>query len=278
MRILKGILAGLLIVTAGSLSTALSAADVTKNDPPVAAVNGYKIFQSEVDQARIQMGEQAAQYPPQIIQDFLVNNLIDARVAANAAVSEGINTESAIKRRIERLTEQLLRQELYLRKMALEMSEERIRARYDEFIKANPGQNEVHARHILLKKEDEAVAAIARLDKGEDFAKLAKELSTGPSGRSGGDLGFFSKDRMVAPFSAAAFALEVGAFTKKPVKTRFGWHVIKVENKRSGKPPPYEEARVTLRKNLQETINSSYAAELRAKSTIIIYGPDGKPK
>jgi len=121
------------------------------------------------------------------------------------------------------------------------ISEADIKARYEKEVAAQPPEEEVKARHILVKTKEEAEDIIKQLDKGADFAKLAKEKSTGPSADKGGELGFFTKDQMVPEFSKAAFALKPGEYTKEPVKTQFGWHVIQVEDKRTTPPPPLDQ-------------------------------------
>ncbi len=122
-----------------------------------------------------------------------------------------------------------------------------VKARYDKEVAALPKQEEVHARHILVKTEDEAKDVIKELDAGKDFAELAKEKSTDPNKADGGDLGYFTKDRMVPEFEDAAFALEKGTYSKTPVKTQFGFHVIKVEDKRDAPPPPFEQVKEQVR-------------------------------
>jgi len=265
------------VMVAGSLGVGAFAADGITQQVPVAQVDGMIIYQSDIDAAKAQFGAQVAQYPPLVIQQFILNNIIDARLGAQAARAQGIDKESAIKRRLERLNEQVLRQELVERAVAKGMSKDRLQAHYKEFVKQNPGRDEVHARHILVKTEGEAKTVIGQLDKGEDFATLAKQLSIGPSGKSGGDLGFFTADRMVAPFSVAAFQTKPGSHTTTPVKTQFGWHVIKVEAKRKGKPPSFDEAAPTLRESLRDEITGQQMELLRSKAKIVIYGPDGKP-
>jgi peptidyl-prolyl cis-trans isomerase C len=121
------------------------------------------------------------------------------------------------------------------------MSASDIKARYDKEVAATPPEEEISARHILVETEEEAKALITELDAGKDFAELAKEKSTGPSAGQGGDLGFFTKGRMVPEFEAAAFEITPGEYGKEPVKTQFGWHVIKVEERRETAPPAFEE-------------------------------------
>ncbi|MGB0672069.1 MAG: peptidylprolyl isomerase, partial [Rhodospirillales bacterium] len=135
-----------------------------------------------------------------------------------------------------------------------------------------------HARHILLKTEEDAKAAIKKLDGGADFAALAKELSTGPSKDNGGDLGFFVKEQMVPEFAEATFAMKPGSYSKKPVQTQFGWHVIKVEEARKRTPPTLEEATPVIRQELSREVGLAYLEEVKKDAKIEKFNPDGSPK
>jgi peptidyl-prolyl cis-trans isomerase C len=135
----------------------------------------------------------------------------------------------------------------------------------------------VHARHILVPTEAEAKSVIAELEKGADFAALAKKYSKDPGAESGGDLGYFGHDDMVKEFADAAFALSPGQYTKTPVKTEFGWHVIKVEDRRAGKPPSFEEAREQLSREIAHGIIDGKLHDLRNAAKIEEFGLDGKP-
>ena len=130
-----------------------------------------------------------------------------------------------------------------------------------------------YARHILVKTEDEAKAIIKELDDGADFEATAKEKSTGPSGPNGGDLGFFGKGQMVPEFETAAFALDKGSFTKEPVQTQFGWHVIKVEDKRPQEKPKFEDVAAQLRQQLIRERYETVMAELKADTPVEILDP-----
>ena len=134
----------------------------------------------------------------------------------------------------------------------------------------------MRARHILVQTREQAMEVIGRLQKGEDFAALAKSVSTGPSGKRGGDLGYFTAERMVPPFSKAAFATRPGSFTEKPVKTQFGWHVIKVEDKRTQKPKSFDEVKNKLRNQISKDLADAVVAELRKTADVQTFGPDGK--
>ena len=145
------------------------------------------------------------------------------------------------------------------------------------FAAEQTGREEAHALHILLDTEDQAKAVIAELDKGGDFAALAKQHSTDPGGAEGGDLGWFSAEQMVPEFSQAAFALAPGTYSKEPVKSQFGWHVILLADKRTSEAPPFEQLRDQLASEMtRELINEKLKA-LRSGVEVERFGPDGTP-
>ncbi len=182
-----------------------------------------------------------------------------------------------MQRRLEAYQDRLIQQAYVERAIKAAETEDRLKARYQTLLKEKPAREEVHASHILVKTEDEAKSVIAELDKGADFAALAKKYSTDPGGASGGDLGYFGRDDMVPEFAAAAFALPVGKYTKTPVKTQFGWHVIKVEDRRAGKPPTFDEARDELNRLIAHDVLEVKLNELRGAAKIETFGLDGKP-
>ena len=151
-----------------------------------------------------------------------------------------------------------------------------IKARYEKEVAATPTEEEVSARHILVKTEEEAKAIIAELDTGKDFSELAKEKSTGPSAAQGGDLGFFTKGRMVPEFEAVAFALKPGEYAKEPVKTQFGWHVIKLEDRRQAAPPAFEEVADQVRQVVMRERYGDLIKEARGEVEIEVLDPDLK--
>ncbi|MGO7427086.1 peptidylprolyl isomerase, partial [Rhizobium ruizarguesonis] len=151
------------------------------------------------------------------------------------------------KKRMQYLTDRELHNAYFKKHVVDIVTPDEVKARYDKEVAALPKQEEVHARHILVKTEDEAKDIIKQLDAGKDFAELAKEKSTDPNKSEGGDLGYFSRGRMVKEFEDAAFALEKGTYSKTPVKTDFGFHVIKVEDKRDAPPPPFDQVQDQVR-------------------------------
>ena len=255
------------------LSTAAKAAD----DPVVAVVNGYEIFMSDIMNRRQQLGPQAQQYPMQLLFNLILQDMITVRLVADEARKQGYDKESQVRRAISQIEDQILQQELMSRYVKDNMTDDAVKARYDQFLKENPPLDEVRARHILVETEEQARAVIVRIGKGEDFARLAKELSTGPSGKVGGDLGYFTREKMVPEFSAAAFELRPGDVTKSPVKTQFGWHVIKVEDRRTQDAPSYAQAEGQMREQVEEQLTRKYVGELREKAKVETYGPEGRP-
>jgi peptidyl-prolyl cis-trans isomerase C len=155
------------------------------------------------------------------------------------------------------------------------MTDDSLRTRYEEYLAANPPVSEQRARHILVANEDEAREVIVKLDGGADFAELAKEISTGPSGERGGDLGYFTAEQMVPEFSTAASALEPGQYSKDPVQTQFGWHVIMLEDRRDVAPASFEEMEPQLRQDFTRENVEIVLKELRDKATVEIT-PDGE--
>lgn len=189
--------------------------------------------------------------------------LTDIYLLTDTSSAEAIKSTPEMKARIELQTRAMLAQavaEDFIAKNPA--TEEEMRAVYDEQVELSP-PTEFKARHILVETQGEAVEVISQLDDGADFAELAKEKSTGPSGPSGGDLGWFPPDRMVAEFSQAVQGLDDGAYTDAPVQTQFGWHVILREDSRESTPPPFESVRDSLKQNVEGRKLQEYIASLR---------------
>lgn len=255
------------------LPTAAKAAD----DPVVAVVNGYEILMSDIMNRRQQLGPQAQQYPMQLLFNLILQDMIAVRLVADEARKQGYDKESQVRRTVSQIEDQILQRELMSRYVKDNVTDDAVKARYDQFLKENPPLDEVRARHILVETEEQARAVIVRVGKGEDFGRLAKELSTGPSGKVGGDLGYFTREKMVPEFSAAAFELRPGDVTKSPVKTQFGWHVIKVEDRRTQEAPSYAQAAGQMREQVEEQLTRKYVNELREKAEVETFGPEGRP-
>jgi peptidyl-prolyl cis-trans isomerase C len=243
----------------------------------VARVDGTELHLSDVEAAQQNLPPQAQKLPLEQIYPMLLDRLVDGMLITEAGRKERLEQDPELQVRLKRYEDRLI-QEAYLNQaIKAAETEDQLKARYQTFAKDKAGREEVHAQHILVKTEDEAKSVIAELDKGADFGELAKKYSTDPSASSGGDLGYFGHDDMVKAFTDAAFALPKGQYSKTPVKTEFGWHVIKIEDRRAGKPPSFEEAREQLSRDLAHEIIDAKLQNLRGAAKIEEFGLDGKP-
>ena len=243
----------------------------------VARVDGTELHLSDVEAAQQSLPAQVQKMPLAQIYPMLLDRLVDGMLITEAGRKEHLEQDPELQRRLKRYEDRLIQEAYLSRAIKAAETEDQLKARYQTFAKEKAGREEVHARHILVKTEAEAKAVIAELDKGADFAELAKKHSTDPGGSSGGDLGYFGHDDMVKEFADAAFALPAGQYTKTPVKTEFGWHVIKVEDHRVSTPPSFEEARQEVTQLVAHDAVDTKLKELRGAAKIETFGLDGKP-
>lgn len=246
-------------------------------DPVVAIVNGQKILRSDIRAAQQLLPRQYHSVPLQEVFPALVDSIIDTKLAAADARIQKLHEAPSFLTRINRIEEQLLQRIALQREMSREIKGNILHERYEKMVKELKRKEEIHARHILLKSEAEARVAIEELDKGADFAALAMEKSTGPSGPKGGDLGFFAKGQMVPEFEKAAFEIEIGKYSLEPVKTNFGYHVIMVEGRRKATVPDYESVVDKLRDEISQERGTLYVARLRKTAMVERFTLDGKP-
>ncbi len=212
----------------------------------VATIGDQTITEADLAFAAEDLQQELQQVPPAERRAFLVTVLVDMKVMAKAAKADGLADTDLFKRRLQYLEERALRRDYFTQKVAAAVTEETVKAAYDQYVKDFKPVEEVRARHILVATEDEAKAVKAELEGGKPFEVLAMEKTTDPSGKqNGGDLGFFSKGMMVPEFEAVAFTLEPGKISD-PVKSQFGWHIIKVEEKRMSAPQPLEQMQQQL--------------------------------
>src|ERR1700716_4016519 len=211
-------------------------------NPVLAKVNGSEIRQSDVALAEEELGPSLAQMDPATKKENVLAFLIDMKIVAKAAEDKKIENNDDFKKRLAFTRNRFLRDSLLATEGKAATTDEAMKKVYEEASKQITGEMEVHARHILVETEDEAKAVAEELKKGADFADLAKKKSKDPGAADGGDLGFFTKEQMVPEFSAVAFTLEPGKVSD-PVKSQFGWHVIKVEEKRNRKAPEFEQVK-----------------------------------
>lgn len=263
------------VMAFGPISGPVSAAEA--ENPVVATVNGTEIHLTDVQNAYKRLPEQYQRVPFEAIFSGLVESLIDSRLAATDARGKKLNEGAEFKEQMARIEEQVLQRMMLAQVIEAGVTDAAVKARYDAVAKEGAQGEQVKASHILLKTEDDAKAVIAEIKKGGDFAELAKKKSTGPSASSGGDLGFFGKGQMVPAFEAAAFALKKGEVTDKPVKTQFGWHVIKVVDRKKQEVPSFEEMEPGLRNELSQEAGSAYIGTLRKGAKIALFKADGSP-
>ncbi len=273
--IFAGVCCALSIAVASPSSGQVQPVEASK-DFVVATVNGNAIMESDISGFYNTLPPQYKQVPYAQIRGQLVERMVEQTLVADAARKQGLHKDPDVKQRVKAIQRSLLNEAYLSRIMKAELTEEKVRDAYQKSIALQPKREEVRARHILVKTKAEADAIIAQLKKGADFAKLAQEKSTGPSGKNGGDLGFFADGQMVPPFSKAAFALEKGQITDTPVKTQFGYHVIKVEDRRVAGKANYEQASAKIRASLQDKVFEKVMNDLRAKAKIDIKGGGSK--
>jgi peptidyl-prolyl cis-trans isomerase C len=244
-------------------------------DPVVAKVNGTAIHQSEVNAFRRDLPPQLRQMPSGALVEALVNyQLVDT-----AARKEGLQRQPAVRQAMKAASDAVLRQAWLNKHLSAAVTPKLLRQTYDEQRAKFVPQEQVHASHILLATKAEAEKVISELKHGANFADLARKVSTDPSAKqNGGDLGFFSEGDMVPAFAKAAFALKVGEVSPEPVKTQFGWHVIKVEGRRKSTPPTFEEAEPVLRARVAQEMAKKLVEGLRAKAKVKIFDTAGSAK
>jgi peptidyl-prolyl cis-trans isomerase C len=247
-------------------------------DPLVAKVNGTEIHQSDLTAAEAEAGQLPPMTPEQK-QDYMVQFMTDMTVLTQAAQAKKMDQSDDFKRKLEFARKKLLMESLLQSAAKDALTDVAMHKVYDEAVKSMPAEDEVHARHILIraaqgdeKAGDEAKkkidAIIVRLKGGEDFEKVAKGATEDPSGKtSGGDLGWFTKEQMVPEFADAAFNLKQGEISA-PVHTQFGWHVIKSEGKRTKAAPTFEEVKPQLEQYVTRKAQAELVTKLRADAKI----------
>lgn len=243
----------------------------------VATVNGQPVTEADIALAEQDLGAQFGRLPPEQRRAAALSSIIEIRLMAAKATEQGLDKDAEFQRQLNFLNQRALHGEVVDKEVAGKITDDEIRARYDKEIAATPPVNEVHARHILVKTKEEADAIIKKLEGGEDFQKLANENTTDPSGKtSGGDLGFFGPGQMVPEFEKAAFALDVGAYTKEPVQSQFGWHIIKVEDKRTQQPPAFDTVKDQVKSLLIREKYIDLVKQVRDGAKVDITDPELK--
>jgi len=272
---LKGILA---LAAAFALPYGAFAQDVSEADMQAALekYDGSEVLATVGDQ-KVTLADAAMIYttlPPEVGQvpagqllSGITEQLVSETALYQRAMADGLAETREMQNRLAAIRRSALAEAYLTAQIEARITDESLRAQYDAMTKDFEGEQEVNARHILVKTEDEAKALVEALEGGEDFATLAAEKSTGPSGPNGGSLGWFTRDAMVAPFAEAAFSMEKGDVSA-PVQTQFGWHVIKVEDMRTQQPPAFELMAPQMRQQASQGVAQEIIAEIRGETEV----------
>jgi peptidyl-prolyl cis-trans isomerase C len=233
------------------------------NDPVLARVDGVEIYQSDLAMAEADIGGSLPPVQGDQRREALISYLIDVNLLSRAAEAKKVDQAPVFPQKLAFARKKVLIEALLEQESKTAVSDKDIKKFYDENLKP---QNEVHARHILVETEAQAKEVVAKLKGGADFAQLAKEVSKDP-GSDGGDLGFITKDQVVPEFGEAAFKLDKGKISD-PVKSQFGWHIIKVEDKRERKPPPFDAVKDRIKVVLMQKANEDFVNKARQGAKI----------
>ena len=239
-----------------------------QNIPIVANVNNEDISLETMIHAMNELPPEIQSQPFMSYYEDLLERVIDIKLFAQEGKKMKLDEEPSVRAAIDFVIEKVLMQAFLSKYVQENIKEENLKASYNNFIADETSREEIKASHILMDTESEAIDVINMLNDGDDFAELAKNKSTGPSGPSGGDLGWFKRGQMVPPFEKAAFSLNKNEITQRPVQTQFGWHVIKVFDKRIPEAPSYENMKSKLIQDLERKIVSKKIQDLRNNALI----------
>ena len=239
-----------------------------QNIPIVANVNNEDISLETMIHAMNELPPEIQSQPFMSYYEDLLERVIDIKLFAQEGKKMKLNEEPSVRAAIDFVIEKVLMQAFLSKYVQENIKEENLKASYNNFIADETSREEIKASHILMDTESEAIDVINMLNDGDDFAELAKNKSTGPSGPSGGDLGWFKRGQMVPPFEKAAFSLNKNEITQRPVQTQFGWHVIKIFDKRIPEAPSYENMKSKLIQDLERKIVSKKIQDLRNDALI----------
>jgi peptidyl-prolyl cis-trans isomerase C len=265
--VLAATAAALILAVCGCSKNSSSEVSASPSDTVVARVNGVDIREGDLALAEEDLGAEVASAPPEAKRDHLISYLADIIMVTQAADKKNIADYPDFKRRLAFLRNKLLMGFELQDEAKAAVSDEAMHQTYEDAVASMRGQEEVHARHILVESEDEAKSVLDQLKAGGDFAALAKEKSKDPGGSDGGDLGYFTKDQMVPEFAEVAFKMYPGQLSN-PVKTQFGWHIIKVEDKRTKQAPEFDRVKDQIETFLTRKAQTEFISKLRKSAKI----------
>ena len=253
-----------------SVSLAASLPALAQDRIAVATLNGTTIWLDEIMAVAETLPPEYQQQGIAGIYDQLIDEVANSRLAAAAAREGGLDTEEDVASAMKMAADRVLAEAFITREVGKEITPEAIQTAYDTFVADTGSRETVTASHILVETEEEARAIIAQLNDGADFAQLAREKSTGPSGPNGGSLGTFGRGQMVPGFEVAAFEMPVGSYSANPVQTQFGWHVIQVSENGIEEAPSLDQMRDQIAANLSRQSFARIVETLRVGSTVEI--------
>ena len=256
---------------------AQSVRDRLAKDAVVAVVNGEQIISSELIKAFQSLPRQHRQRGLRAVYNELLERLIDDKLLTIHGRLNNLAGDAEVKTMLKAAEDQIIARIYMTRLISQSITEEALQERYAEFVNKTPSQEEVLARHILVETKSEAERIIKMIKGGQSFEEVAKAHSKDPAATQGGDLGYFRKGDMVKPFSDAAFSIQVGAMTEIPVQTEFGWHVIRVEDRRQSSAPPFERVRGKIARDMGRQIAVDVLKQARGSAEIERFALDGQP-
>jgi peptidyl-prolyl cis-trans isomerase C len=238
----------------------------------VARVGDQTVTEQEIMIAEEQFANELAQVPEEEQRSVLIDAVVSVKLLAQAARDEGLDQTEEFQAQVDFQIQQALRNAYIEERIVPSLTVDEVQKGYQDLVVSqHQPQEEVHARHILMATEEEAKGIIEQLNGGAAFEELAQQ-SLDQTGQNGGDLGFFGRGQMVPPFEEAAFALEPGNYTQEPVQSEFGWHVIRVEEKRMSEPQAFADVEEQLRSYLMRQKFETVLAELRQRYPVEIIG------
>jgi peptidyl-prolyl cis-trans isomerase C len=241
----------------------------------IATVNGQPIRMGDLQDAANSLPQNMQQLPPDQLFPLLVNQQIDRKALLIAATNAKLQNDPAVAQAMKTAADEKLENAYVQEKVTPAITDAAVQAEYNKNYKGKPGAAQVDARHILVNTQAEAEAIIKQLEHGADFSKLAIKDSIDPGAKDGGELGWFTHDQMVPVFADAAFALKPGTYTKTPVHSQFGWHVILCEGKRTAPAPALADVQQQIRQSIADDVIKATLADARSKVKIVMNNPAG---
>ncbi len=251
------------------------AANIKPGNPVVAKVDGKDINRADVVNFLQTLPPQTRQMPLQNLFPLAVDQLVNNEIIVAKTKNVKLDDDPEVQKQLAQAKEQIVRSVYLQKEVEKKLTPDSVKQAYDKMVKEFPDIEEVKARHILVKDEAKAKDLIQKLDAGEDFAKLAAENSTDGTAKNGGEVGYFAKNEVVPAFADAAFATPVGSYTKAPVKTDFGYHIIRTEEKRKRPAPAFEAAKPAIEGQLRREILSTMLKDWRNQSKVEVFDING---